>query len=209
MGWPPSWRRAQARSRPSANAPSSAHATRPAVSRSRHPARAKRPAVASGRRRLRRRPTGLRRSLTQFLSPPSVQRSIRSSPSAGGGRRADEAHARCAGSCDSPGPGDQPRTPAAWTGLGWPLPRTHAAHSAGDSERAPLRLQNVRKHFRGVTGLDPRSSARWFEGWRIAVSPPSGAAPVVKARTWLARMGWRRHGLLDVSEAPRSLSRRR
>jgi hypothetical protein len=60
-----------------------------------------------------------------------------------------------------------------------------------------------------VTGLDPRSSARWFEGWRIAVSPPSGAAPVVKARTWLARMGWRRHGLLDVSEAPRSLSRRR
>jgi hypothetical protein len=30
------------------------------------------------------------------------------------------------------------------------------------------------------------------------------SAPVVTARTWLARWGWRRHGLLDPLEAPAS-----
>jgi hypothetical protein len=27
-------------------------------------------------------------------------------------------------------------------------------------------LNNFRKHVRGARGLDPRSSARWFDGWR-------------------------------------------
>jgi hypothetical protein len=63
-------------------------------------------------------------------------------------------------------------------------------------------LQNWRKHIPGARGLDPRSSAPWFTGWRTAVTPTAGSAPVVAARTWLARAGWRRHGLLNVDEHP-------
>jgi REP element-mobilizing transposase RayT len=63
-------------------------------------------------------------------------------------------------------------------------------------------LQNFKKHLPGARGVDLRSSARWFGGWR-ALSPAPEPAPVVAARTWLARVGWRRHGLLDVGEAPR------
>jgi REP element-mobilizing transposase RayT len=65
-------------------------------------------------------------------------------------------------------------------------------------------LQNFRKHLRHSAGLDPRSSAAWFQGWCTSVAAPSVPPPVVAARTWLARVGWRRHGLLDVREAPRS-----
>ena len=65
-------------------------------------------------------------------------------------------------------------------------------------------LQNFRKHISGARGLDRRSSAAWFEGWRSIAAESLDAAPVVAARTWLARIGWRRHGLLDVTEAPRS-----
>jgi putative transposase len=69
-------------------------------------------------------------------------------------------------------------------------------------------LQNIRKHVRAVCGLDPRSSAAWFPGWRTAVVRPSGPSPVVAARTWLASIGWRRHGLLSFDEAPRARLRR-
>jgi len=63
-------------------------------------------------------------------------------------------------------------------------------------------LANWRKHVRGARGWDPRSSAAWFDGWRTAPRPPAGPPPVVPARTWLARVGWRRHGLVRSSEAP-------
>jgi len=65
-------------------------------------------------------------------------------------------------------------------------------------------LQNFRKHVPGARGLDPRSSAAWFQGWRTMRAAPLDSAPVVAARTWLARIGGRRHGLLEVREAPRS-----
>ena len=64
-------------------------------------------------------------------------------------------------------------------------------------------LANWRKHVRGARGFDARSSAAWFDGWGTAVATPVGAAPVVDPRTWLARIGWRRHGPIDVDEAPR------
>jgi hypothetical protein len=51
--------------------------------------------------------------------------------------------------------------------------------------------------------MDPRSSAPWFEGWKQRIDRPDAPSPVAKAHTWLARVGWRRHGLLDVDEAPR------
>ena len=54
--------------------------------------------------------------------------------------------------------------------------------------------------------IDPASSARWFDGWRPeAVSGSeiaSGASEVARPRTWLLRVGWRRHGLVDPSEVP-------
>src|SRR5262249_33939996 len=69
-------------------------------------------------------------------------------------------------------------------------------------------LQNWRKHLRGVRGLDPRSSAGWFTGWRTALAAPPGPAPVVRARTWLASVGWRRCGLLGMEESPHAGRRR-
>lgn len=66
-------------------------------------------------------------------------------------------------------------------------------------------LQNLKKHRPGARGLDPCSSAAWFSGWRNAPRRPAPPwSPVAVARTWLARWGWRRHGLIDMSEAPRT-----
>ena len=59
--------------------------------------------------------------------------------------------------------------------------------------------------------LDPTSSARWFDGWKLASTAApntlvrlAGAhpRPVARARTWLLTVGWRRHGLLDPGDAP-------
>jgi putative transposase len=64
-------------------------------------------------------------------------------------------------------------------------------------------LQNWRKHLHAVRGLDPRSSAAWFTGWRSSVTVPPGQSPVARARTWLASVGWRRYGLIGFDEVPR------
>jgi hypothetical protein len=63
-------------------------------------------------------------------------------------------------------------------------------------------LNNWRKHIPGAQGRDARSSAAWFDGWRDP-TPGDGPAPVSIVRTWLARIGWRRLGLIDEGEAPR------
>ena len=63
-------------------------------------------------------------------------------------------------------------------------------------------LMNVKKHAQGVLGLDACSSARWFNGWRDGPLPED-RQPVARARTWLASVGWRRHGLIGVDEHPR------
>jgi putative transposase len=70
-------------------------------------------------------------------------------------------------------------------------------------------LTNWKKHVRGAWGLDPASSARWFSGWVTSPVAPVTASPVVTARTWLARWGWRRHGLLDPRAQPCAVPRRR
>ena len=70
-------------------------------------------------------------------------------------------------------------------------------------------LRNRQKHCAGERGLDPCSSALWFDGWREPVAPVGAAAPVVRARTWLAAVGWRRHGLLEIDERPRGERGRR
>ena len=63
-------------------------------------------------------------------------------------------------------------------------------------------LQNWRKHVPGARGLDWRSSAVWFEGWRGSVQRSAARPPVVPARTWLAAVGWRRLGLIHPDERP-------
>ena len=65
-------------------------------------------------------------------------------------------------------------------------------------------LANRQKHCEGERGLDPCSSARWFDGWRDGLMrPPTERPPVARAHTWLAAVGWRRHGLIGADERPR------
>jgi REP-associated tyrosine transposase len=64
-------------------------------------------------------------------------------------------------------------------------------------------LQNWFKHVPGSRGRDPLSSAAWFDGWQTPPALAPGPAPVRAPRTWLARVGWVRHGRLRVDEGPR------
>jgi REP element-mobilizing transposase RayT len=80
-------------------------------------------------------------------------------------------------------------------------------------------LLNARRHLAkrrhvsrtASTPLDPASSARWFDGWRPAVAsriPEIAARPeVARPHSWLLRVGWRRHGLVDPGELPGALAR--
>jgi hypothetical protein len=75
-------------------------------------------------------------------------------------------------------------------------------------------LLNARRHLAKRRGrsrfapahLDGASSARWFDGWRPEVAsrlPATKAGrDVARPRTWLLRVGWRRHGLVDPAEVP-------
>jgi REP element-mobilizing transposase RayT len=71
-------------------------------------------------------------------------------------------------------------------------------------------LLNVRKHWSQRHGsppparVDEASSGRWFHGWRGSVRRGRRPEPpeVAPAHTWLLRVGWRRHGLVDVAEVP-------
>jgi hypothetical protein len=77
-------------------------------------------------------------------------------------------------------------------------------------------LNNFRRHHQRHENvriardwLDELSSGRWFDGWRDrGADPPdthtveSIAPAVATARTWLLRVGWRRHGLIAVDEVP-------
>jgi len=64
-------------------------------------------------------------------------------------------------------------------------------------------LFNFKKHqVRVPTRLDPCSSAPWCDGFRARPAAALEGAPVVAPRTWLVRVGWRRHGLLSPDEHP-------
>ena len=63
-------------------------------------------------------------------------------------------------------------------------------------------LQNHRKHGSFGAALDPLSSAQWFDGFAQplpstfeSIGPPAVATP----KTWLLKVGWRRHGLIQIS----------
>ncbi|HWM84849.1 MAG TPA: hypothetical protein VNO33_03400, partial [Kofleriaceae bacterium] len=72
-------------------------------------------------------------------------------------------------------------------------------------------MQNARRHGeeldRRWAGIDPFSSAWYFDGWaddswRKAVLPAVGPPPVTAAETWLLTTGWRRHSLIGIRERP-------
>ena len=74
-------------------------------------------------------------------------------------------------------------------------------------------LMNFRKHMASPpAGLDPCSSAAWFDGFHSGRGADHGAhggptsgggpPPLVRPRTWLAATGWRRHGLISQRERP-------
>jgi hypothetical protein len=71
-------------------------------------------------------------------------------------------------------------------------------------------LQNARRHGEQLdptfNGMDPFSSAWWFDGWRDngwreGLGPPE-LRTVAAPQTWLLREGWRKHGLLAIDEVP-------
>jgi putative transposase len=67
-------------------------------------------------------------------------------------------------------------------------------------------LQNARKHL-ALLGIDPCSSARWFDGFADTKPASLSEPPTRLPRTWLLRVGWRRHGLIAQDEGPRRVRR--
>ncbi len=84
-------------------------------------------------------------------------------------------------------------------------------------------MLNARRHTReasdaaGGKWVDEYSSWAWFDGWRDlpekwlhkARAGPEALAPVANAKTWLLRIGWKRHGLIRLTENPGGAGRRR
>ncbi len=77
-------------------------------------------------------------------------------------------------------------------------------------------LNNARKHGEELSARwpDPFSSAWYFEGWRAdgwrdGWGPPREGPPVARPETWLLRTGWKRHGLIGLTEVPGKRARRR
>ena len=71
-------------------------------------------------------------------------------------------------------------------------------------------IQNARRHGERLVpryhGMDPFSSAWWFDGWtddawRQGLGPPE-TRTVAEASSWMLKLGWRRHGLIDINETP-------
>ena len=90
------------------------------------------------------------------------------------------------------------------------LGRYHSARAAHAARSAlAYVLLNARKHWAQRTSapppvqIDEASSGAWFAGWSRMLQPISSREPpVAPPRTWLLRVGWRRHGLIDPAEVP-------
>lgn len=68
-------------------------------------------------------------------------------------------------------------------------------------------LNNARRHGYRIAVSRPDSFTSWntFDGWRLKLAIreiPDAHPPTAPPRTWLRRVGWRRHGLLAVNEVP-------
>ena len=69
--------------------------------------------------------------------------------------------------------------------------------------RHQIDRRRLRSPLTGVRSADRYSSGPVFSGWKVK---PLNAVPqtdmVAEPRTWLLRVGWRRHGLLRLDELP-------
>jgi REP element-mobilizing transposase RayT len=73
-------------------------------------------------------------------------------------------------------------------------------------------LKNYEKHPVAIPdrsciprhGIDPCSSAAWFSGWAELPPTPPEPPPICAPQTWLARVGWRRKGLVSRHERPKT-----
>ena len=63
-------------------------------------------------------------------------------------------------------------------------------------------LQNHRHHRPSRHWVDECSSGRWFNGWKATLPVPATPSPVAAPLTWLLGVGWRRHGLIALTEGP-------
>jgi putative transposase len=71
-------------------------------------------------------------------------------------------------------------------------------------------LMNVKKHNPVASdGIDPCSSAPWFDGFlpEQLPTPSPDPPPLPSPRTWLAAHGWRRHGLISLRERPKMMQK--
>jgi REP element-mobilizing transposase RayT len=78
-------------------------------------------------------------------------------------------------------------------------------------------LQNARRHHEVIDarfgGMDPFSSAWWFDGWKDATwkvgIPPPEMRTVAAATSWLLTVGWKKskYGLISITEVPAAARR--
>lgn len=65
-------------------------------------------------------------------------------------------------------------------------------------------LMNHKKHGMDELDIDPRSSARWFDGFRTRLPEPTSPSPVSTPTTELLRSEWRSCGLIRIDDCPRN-----
>jgi hypothetical protein len=71
-------------------------------------------------------------------------------------------------------------------------------------------LQNARKHGSwACLAPDPFSSGPQFDGWQDYEPAESSVRWLPRAQTWLLAVGWKRHELISLREAPRPAKRAR
>lgn len=68
-------------------------------------------------------------------------------------------------------------------------------------------MHNACKHGVRLTGIDPYSSGSALDGWAFVDPTRANEAArstlgVARARSWLLTVGWKRHGLLSVTQVP-------
>jgi REP element-mobilizing transposase RayT len=69
-------------------------------------------------------------------------------------------------------------------------------------------LMNAKKHIANAPNVDRCSSAVWFADWKepLARAPPQEDPITQPPQTWLLRTGWKRYGLVGLTEQPSASS---